>query len=255
MNHNSAQHQSHHPVPDNRIGWTNNNNYAGINANPSFPPLPQPNFFPNFFPQFPFSQFPNVFPYQNNFHQAHPNYPPGPQINPNHNQGHGSFQHNQGPLPYPPSNTNHGFPTLYPNRGNDDNNLQPNHGQLPQTNVHQGIPTGNINRVPGANNLNPNEGQSNLNQVTTTVRTRVPTTIQPTTSTIINNIFSIDDEDDQGVDYQFPQAPDFSKPNNSSGIDIRTETTKKPNVNNTRFSGSNLGKTGSDFFIFIIFLS
>ncbi|KAL7044933.1 hypothetical protein ACKWTF_002105 [Chironomus riparius] len=235
--HNSENNpqQNQQQTPDNRIGWANNNNYAGLNPNPLFPNLPQqPNLFvPNFYPQFPFPPFPNMFSYPNNYPQAYPNYPPGPHINNNNNQGNGFIQPPQGPLPYPQPNINQGFPTI--NRENSENT--PNHGQVPQTNIHQSIPEGNINRRP----------DPNLNHVTSTERIQNkaggPTTVKPLPTTIVNTIFS-EDESTEGVDYQFPQNPDFSKPNvlnNSSGIDIRT-TGLKPNVNNTRFPGSDLDK-------------
>lgn len=246
VSQNSANNQNPQHGPDNRIEWTNNNNYAGLNPNPFFPNLQQPNlFFPNVFPQFPFPPFPNIFPFQNNFPQAYPNYPTGPQINTNNNQGNGFVHPNQGPLPYPQPNINQGFPTPNTNYGN-----QPSSGQFPQTNVHQGIPTGNINRSPDTNNLKPNEGQFNFNQVTTTEKiqnkaggpTTVRPMVRPSSTTIVNTIFG-PDENDEGVDFQFPRRPDISgKVDNSSEVEFRTTGIKRPNKNNTRLAGSDYGK-------------
>lgn len=190
-----------------------------------------------------------MFPFQNSFPQVYANHPTGPQINTNNNQGNGYVPPNQGP--YPQSNINQGF--LTPNTNNRGN--QPNHGQFPQTNVHQGIPTGNINRSPDPNNLRSNEDQYNFNhQVTsteriqnkaggpTTIRPATTSTVRPSSTTIVNTIFS-GDESDEGVDFQFPRKPDISdKVDNSSGVDIRTTGLNRPTGNNTRFSGSDLGK-------------
>ncbi|XP_070496775.1 putative uncharacterized protein DDB_G0282133 [Chironomus tepperi] len=268
VNRNLDSNQNPQNAPDNRIGWVNNNNYPGLNPNPLFPTMPL--LFPNYFPQFPFPTFPNMYPFQNNFPQPYPNYPAGPHMNTN-NQGNGYPQHNQGneyvppnqgngyvppnqgngyvppnqgQLPYPPSNSNQGgFPTI--NTNNEEN--KPNLGHVPQTNIHQGIPEGNINRSPDPINTKPNTVQTTLRPITTTEviedKTIRHTTIKPTRITITNSLVD-EDENDEGVDYQFPKSPDFTMPNenNSSDVDIRGTGVKTTNVNNTRFSGSNLDK-------------